>query len=113
MSLTRSVAGSRSVTHAAADIEPWMLAALEAWPCACACGIPITLGRWGGGSLTWALRVRDDRGTAEAGVEVSKSVYEMKESLFDGFFGDGGACDANVALVVGVAAPIDTGPARA
>ena len=54
----------------------------------------------------------DDKGTAEAGVDVSKSVYEMKESLFDGFFGDGGACDDSVALVVGVAAPGDAGPER-
>lgn len=84
-----------------------MLAAPDARPCACACGMPITLGRCGGGSF---VCVKLESGSVDAGVDVSRSVYEMNERRFDGFFGDGGACDARPPLVVvGVAAVGDAG----
>ena len=48
----------------------------------------------------------------DAGVDDSKSVYEMKESRFEGFFGDGGTCEASMALAMGVAAPGDAEPEK-
>lgn len=95
-SFTRSVAGSRSVIQVEALSDPWTLAAPEE-SCACACGMPITLGRCGGGSFDC---VKLESGSVDAGADERRSVYDMNESLFDAFFGDGGACEANPPLMV-------------
>jgi hypothetical protein len=66
--------------------------------------MPITLGRCGGGSF---VCVKLESGSVDAGVDTSRSVYEINESRFDGFLGEGGAWDAKPPLsVVGVAAEL-------
>jgi len=46
---------------------------------------------WGGGSAAEAQVVRDDKGWVVAGVDESKSLYDMKDSRFLGrWTGDGG-----------------------
>ena len=59
--------------------------------------MPITLDRCGGGSFVW---VKLDSGSVDAGTEVRRSVYERNDNRFDGFFGEGGACEASPPLVV-------------
>lgn len=66
----------------------------------CACGSPITLGMCGGGSETIADEVSVDSGMAEAGVEDSRSMYEMNDSRFVMFFGDGGCEDRGAGIVI-------------